>query len=208
MVWMKGDAMYSIEVRKLPVLGLLVVALISLVGCSSAKPTDDPGVDRMGKYILMQKGPETEVVVGYRYAQNSLGSDWLLLEVAMTSPPKQTAVIQREKVSVRTPAGATIPLATQREFNQAFGTLQSILRAADVVRDPMDYWPPRKSTCAIRFFVEPGTAVSFDEVTVNDFRACQGRFLFNIPGGVQAGRYVFSIDLEESEVRIPFTLED
>ena len=188
MVWMKGDAMYSIEVRKLPVLGLLVVALISLVGCSSAKPTDDPGVDRMGKYILMQKGPETEVVVGYRYAQNSLGSDWLLLEVAMTSPPKQTAVIQREKVSVRTPAGATIPLATQREFNQAFGTLQSILRAADVVRDPMDYWPPRKSTCAIRFFVEPGTAVSFDEVTVNDFRACQGRFLFNIPGGVQAGR--------------------
>jgi len=208
MVWMKGDVMNSMNVHKISILGLLVMALISLVGCSSAKPTDDPGVDRMGKYILMQKGPDAEVVVGYRYAQNSLGSEWLLLEVAMTSPPKQTAVIHREKVSVNTPAGKTIPLATQRDFNQAYGTLQPILAAADVVRDPMDYWPPRKTTCAIRFFMEPGTAVSFDEVTVNDFRACQGRFLFNIPGGVQAGRYVFSIDLEESEVRIPITFED
>jgi hypothetical protein len=70
----------------------------------------------------------------------------------------------------------------------------------------MDYWPPRKQQCAIRFFVAPGEGVAFDEVTVNDFRACQGRFFFRVPGGVQAGRYVLAIDLEESEIRIPFTL--
>jgi len=205
---MKGDAMKTIDAKCFLTLGLVVLTAIAFTGCSSAQPTDDPGVDRMGQYILMNKGPEAEVVIGYRHAENSLGSEWLLLEVAMTSPPNQTARILRENVSVRTPAGMTIPLASQREFTQDYGTLQAFLRAADVVRDPMDYWPPRKETCAIRFFVSPGQGVSFDEFTVNDFRACQGRFMFKIPGGVQAGRYVFTIDLEESEIRIPFTFED
>jgi hypothetical protein len=205
---MKGDAMKSIDIKRIPTLSFVVVAVISLVGCSSAKPTDDPGVDRMGKYILMNKGPEVEVVVGYRHAQNSLGSEWLLLEIAMTSPVGQTATIKRENVSVSTPAGVKIPLATQTEFNQDYGTLQSFLHAADVVRDPMDYWQPRTKTCAIRFFVTPTEGISFDEVSFNFLRACQGRFLFKIPGGVQAGRYVLTIDLEESEIRIPITFED
>ncbi len=201
----KGDAMYSFEVKRISTLCFVLVAAIGFVGCSSAEPTDDPGVERVGKYLLMHKGPQSEVVVGYRFAQQSLGSDWLVLEMAMTSPPNQTAVMKRENVAVKTPAGETVLLATQREFNEAYGTLQSRLRAADVVRDPMNYWPPRKSECAIRFFTTPGTGVSFDEVTVNDFRACEGRLLFNIPGGVQAGRYILTIGLDTSEVEIPIT---
>jgi len=200
--------MCSFDLKRISTLGLVVAAVVGFVGCSSAEPTDDPGVDRVGKFLLMNKGPQSEVVVGYRFAQQSLGSEWLLLEVAMTSPPNQTAVMKRENVSVKTPAGETVSLATQSEFNEAYGTIQSMLQAADVVRDPMDYWPPRKSTCAIRFFVEPGTGVSFDEVTVNDFRSCQGRFLFNIPGGVQADRYVLTMDLDKSKVEIPITFTE
>lgn len=197
--------MISMDVRKTLALGIIAFALL---GCSSVEPTDDPGVDRLGQYLLMNKGPEVEVVVGYRYADQNLGSQWLLLEMAVTSPPGQTARIKREDISVTTPTGSTIQLATQREFNEAYSSLQSVLRAADVVRDPMDYWPPRKENFPMKFFVEPGQGVSFDEFSVNDFRAAQGRFFFEIPGGVQAGRYVLDIDLEESEVRIPFTLED
>jgi hypothetical protein len=196
------------DMKKATAVGLALVAAMSVVACSSAEPTDDPGVDRMGKYILMNKGPEAEVVVGYRYAQQTLGSDWLLLEIAITSPPKQTARIERVNVSIKTPAGKVVPLATQTEFNEAYRGLQASIRASEVVRDPMDYWPPRKETCAIRFFVAPGDGVSFDEFSVNDFRACQGRFFFNIPGGVQPGRYVLSIDLEESEIKIPIPLEN
>lgn len=202
---MKGDAMISMDVRKVLALGFITFAL---VGCSSAQPTDDPGIDRLGQYVLMNKGPEAEVAVGYRYAANNLGSQWLLLEMAMTSPSGQTATIKRENVSVTTPTGSTIPLATQREFNEAYSSLQSVVRAADVVRDPMGYWPPRKVDFPMKFFVVPGQGVAFDEFSINDFRAAQGRFFFEIPGGVQAGRYVLDIDLEESEVRIPFTLED
>ena len=205
---MKGDAMNSIDIKRIPTLSLVVVAVISFVGCSSAKPTGDPGVDRMGKYVLMNKGPEVEVVVGYRHAQNSLGSEWLLLEMAMTSPVGQTATIERKNVSVTTPSGVKIPLATQTEFTQDYGSLQSFLQAADVVRDPMDYWQRRTRTYEIRFFVVPTEGIAFDEVSFNMLRVYQGRFLFKIPGGVQAGRYVLNIDLEESEIRIPIPFED
>lgn len=197
--------MISMDVKKTLALGIIALALL---GCSSVEPTDDPGVDRLGQYLLMNKGPEAEVIAGYRYADQNLGSQWLLLEMAVTSPPGQTARIKREDISVTTPAGSTIQLATQREFNEAYSSLRSVLRAADVVRDPMDYWPPRKENFPMKLFAEPGQGVSFDEFSVNDFRAAHGRFFFEIPGGVQAGRYVLDIDLEESEVRIPFTLED
>jgi hypothetical protein len=199
--------MNSMTITRRSTWTVLALTITVLCGCSSVEPTDDPGIDRVGQYLLMSKGPEAEVVVGYRYAQQHLGASWLLLEMAVTSPHGQTARIAREKVSLRTPAGATIPLATQEEFAADYAGLQANLRAADVVRDPMDYWPPRKEYCPIQFFVAPGQGVSFDEFSVNDFRACQGRFMFKVPGGVQAGRYVLTIDLEESEIRVPFTLE-
>lgn len=198
--------MRSIHLLRRPAVVVIMALAATALGCTSAVPTDDPGVDRMGQYVLMNKGPEAEVAIGYRHAENNLGSGWLLLEVAVTSPPGQTATIERGDVSLRTPGGATVPLATQSEFGAAFSELRPFITAANVARDPMDYWPPRKQQCAIRFFVAPGEGVAFDEVTVNDFRACQGRFFFRVPGGVQAGRYVLAIDLEESEIRIPFTL--
>jgi hypothetical protein len=184
------------------------LAVLTAAGCSSAQPTDDPGVDRLGQYTLITKGPEAEVALGYRYAQSNLGADWLLLEVAATSPSGQTATFERDRISVRTPAGATIPLATQAEFGADYSKLRPSLNKADIARDPMDYWPPRKQTIPLRFFAAPGTGVVFDEITVNDFRAVQGRLMFKVPGGVQPGRYVLSMELEESEVRIPFTLEN
>jgi len=206
---LKGDEMKAIDVMKLSVIGLVAVGAIGLVGCSSAQPTDDPGVDRVGKYILKSSTPSLEVVIGYRYAQQNLGADWLLLETAMTSPTGKTniATVERKNVTVTTPGGEKIPLATQREFTEAYATLQSFLRAADVVRDPMDYWPPRKQSCVIQFYVEPGEGVSFDQVTVNDHLACQGRFLFQIPGGVQPGRYVLNIDQKDQGISIPITFE-
>jgi len=203
---MKGDTMRSIYVWQAPAAVLIIAFLAVAAGCSSAEPTDDPGVDRMGQYVLMNKGPEAEVAIGYRQADRSLGSEWLLLEVAMTSPLGQSAKVERSDVSVRTPAGTKVPLATQKEFGEAYSSLRPFLTAADIARDPMDYWPPRKQSCEIQFFVQPGAGVAFDEVNLNDFRACQGRFMFKIPGGVQPGRYVLTIELEESEIRIPFTL--
>ena len=93
-----------------------------------------------------------------------------------------------------------------KEFNQAYASLRPVISRANVDRDPLDYFPPSRMECNIQFFVTPGAGVAFEEIVVNDRRGCFGRFYINVPGGIQAGRWVFGIDQPESEIRIPFDL--
>jgi hypothetical protein len=187
---------------------LTVLLLVgTLLGCSSATPTDDPGVERLGEFILRHNGDQTTSILGFRHAAANVGSEWMLLELAFSSPPGKRAEIRRQDVFLRTPRGDRVPLATQQEFAEDYGTLQAFMTKADVVRDPMDYFPPSRQDCLVGFYsAPPGASVTFDRVSLNDRRACQGRFFFKVPGGVQNGRWTLAIDLEESKIRIPFTL--
>jgi hypothetical protein len=190
-----------------PIIFIVAVAVIAVtIGCSTATPTDTPGVDRMGQYILRQYGPELWTVLGYKFANSQIGDEWMILEVALSSPPGQVATVRREEVFLRTPGGDRIPVPTQKEFNQVYGSLQSTIARANVNRDPLDYFPPDREDCALQFFVIPGRGVSFDEIVVNQFRGCFGRLYIKVPGGIQPGRWTFAIDLPESEIRIPFEL--
>jgi hypothetical protein len=188
------------------VIGLVAASTVGFLGCSSATPTDTPGVDELGRYVLRQEGPQVDAVLGYRFATNSIGADWLLLEVNLSSPRQQSAEIKRENVWVRTPDGTRVPMASQRLFGEDYGSLRPVIDQANIQRDPMDYFPPNRRDCRLQFFVGPGDGVAFDEVSVNDRRACQGKLFFKIPGGVQPGRWTLGIDLEESTVRIPFQI--
>ena len=187
------------------VLALAAVS-VTLVGCSSATPTDTPGVERMGRSVLQQLGPELWTVLGYRFANSQIGDEWMILEVGLSSPSGQTATVKREDVFLRTPDGNRVPLPTQKAFNEAYGSLRPVISRANVDRDPLDYFPPSRIECAIQFFVTPGVGVSFDEVTVSDRRGCFGRLYVAVPGGIQQGRWVLGIDQPESEIRISFDL--
>ena len=195
------------NISKAVVAAMVVLGLaVTLTGCSTATPTDTPGVDRMGGYVLKQYGPELWTVLGYRFANSQLGDEWMILEVGLSSPNGQSAEVTREEVFLLSPSGNRIPLATQKQFNEAYGSLRSTIERANVNRDPLDYFPPSRVECAIRFFTTPGQGVSFNQVTLNDRRGCFGRLFFDVPGGIQSGRWVLGIDLEESEIRIPFEL--
>jgi hypothetical protein len=188
-------------------LAVLIGTLVIVTACSSAVPTETPGVERLGEYLLRQNGTEADVVLGYKYAAQSLGSEWLILELAITSPSGKSAKFERENIWVRTPDGVQIPAATQKAFGEAYGAMRNRISQANVARDPMDYFPPNRQACSLDLYVAPGEGVAYDQVTVNDRRACQGKLFFYVPGGVQPGRYQLGIDLEEEEIRIPFTLE-
>jgi hypothetical protein len=186
---------------------VLLGAVVAAAACSSAVPTETPGVEQLGQYLMRQNGSEADVVLGYKHAAQSLGEEWLLLELAITSPSGESAKFERENIWVRTPAGVQVPAASQKAFGEAYGSMRNKIAQANVARDPMDYFPPNRQACTLDLFVAPGEGVAFDQVTVNDRRACQGKLFFYIPGGVQTGRYVLGIDLQEDEIRIPFTLE-
>jgi hypothetical protein len=185
---------------------MVALAVVSTVGCASTAPTGTSEVGEVGEYLMRQRGPDLEAVLGYRYAAQSQGEEWLLLEVALTSPSTRDATIERDDIFVRTPDGKRIPLATQEEFGRAYGGMQAKIRQANIMRDPMDYFSPRRRPCQIQFFAAPGAAVTFDRVTVNDRRACTGKLFFKVPGGIQSGRWMLGIDLVETSIRIPFKI--
>ena len=122
--------MKSVKPASILTVLLLIGAAITLVSCSSATPTDTPGVERMGRTVLRQYGPELWTVLGYRFATSQIGEEWMILEVALSSPGGQVATVHRKDVSLRTPGGNTIQLPTQKEFNEAYGSLRSTIAAS------------------------------------------------------------------------------
>jgi len=200
--------MNSTSLRNIVTLIVVVGVAATMVGCSTGTPTDTPGVERLGQYILKQFGPELWAVLGYRFANSQMAEEWMILEVGFSSPNGQTATVKRENIFLRSPGGDTIQLPSQREFNEAYGELRPVIAKANVDRDPLDYFPPSRIECSVQFYVTPGAGVSFDEVTLSDRRGCYGRLYVNVPGGIQSGRWTLGVDLEESEIRIPFELGD
>ncbi len=51
----------------------LLSVVAALPGCSSATPTETPGVERMGQFVLKQFGPELWTVVGLSVRQHPAG---------------------------------------------------------------------------------------------------------------------------------------
>jgi len=190
--------------RKNALVGLIAVGL-GAMACSSAVPTETPGVERLGASVLRYAGPEIETVVGYRFAAANLGMDWLILDWAVTGATGAPVEIKRDRIFISTPNGEAVPLATQEEFGKEYRTLQPALVRESIAADPLDYWVGRTDVDA-QFFVAPGLGVTFDSVTVENRRVASGRLFFFLPAGVQAGTYVLGIDLEETKVRIPFKL--
>lgn len=187
--------------------GVIAVAgVLLLMACSSAQPTGAPGVDQMGQYIRMENGKELEAVLGYKFAALNPGEDWLILETALTSPFSDMTEVERGKIWIQTPDGLKIPLASQKEFNEDYSKLRAMIHRANVVRDPLNYFPPSRKPCDIQFFVAPGDGVAFDSVTVNYKRGCTGKLFFKIPDGVKKGSWVFGINLPNSQIKIPFSL--
>jgi hypothetical protein len=188
-------------------IGVLAVTVVIATGCSTAVPTGTPGVDQVGSAVVRYRGPEVEMVLGYRFAAANLGEDWLILDLAVTGATGEAVEIDRADISLRTPGGDVIPLATQEEFGKEFRRLEPTIRRSAVAGDPLDYWAGRMP-CDTQLFTAPGEGVAFDSLTVNDRRICYGKIFFLLPAGVQAGAYVLVVDLPETTIRVPFKLGD
>ena len=107
-----------------------------------------------GKFVRASYNNEGYVILGYQASNRSVGEEWMLLEVGMTvldNVPDYR--LTREAISLETPDGKTIPLATVTE--QREGNPQAIQQRAKVQRDSINYFPTRASRpCAILFFPE------------------------------------------------------
>ena len=203
---------------------LSLVAVASLLAlCPAAgpiaaqekqKPTvkvPDAGVPQIGTiegtFVRAAYNNEGYVILGYRAANQSLGEEWMLLETGMTVRDKTPAFkLKRDAITLSTPDNAKIPLPSVEEYRKA--DLRALEARTRVIRDSIDYFPPMASRpCRIGFFstVESG-AQAWNEVELENSRACLGRLYFKVPGGIKYGQYFLNVQFPNSLVRVPFRI--
>src|SRR5205809_2232093 len=110
--------------KTLPLVLTGIVSLgISAPFAEAQKPTPpvvqipQPGVPQImtmeGKFVRAAYNNEAYVILGYQVNNRSIGEPWMLLEVGMTVLDKTPAyTLKRDAISLDTPEGKTVPLAT------------------------------------------------------------------------------------------------
>ncbi len=193
--------------KAVPILTIVLTAsALGLTACATSAPTGGGAVPA-GRYVVHSKTSQLDAVVGFRYAATHPDTSWLIIQLAATTPTGASISIPRSGISITTPAGTLVPLATQEQFTDAFGMLQPAVKQADIISDPMGFFPPNREPCDLGLFSIPGRGVTHDDLNLDYHRACAGLLYFDLPAATAAGRYTLMIRPKEgSEIRIPFTL--
>jgi len=198
-------------------LSVALVGVISLwplqtKGDAQTKPVvqlPQPGVPQIttleGKFVRVAYNNEGYVILGYQATNRSVGEEWMLLEVGITvlnKTPRYT--LTRDKLSLDTPDGKTIPLPSALE--QREGNPRAIQQRANSQRDVINYFPSSAfRPCALLFFPDLGArSLPLEVVDLSTDRACVGRLFFKVPGGIKHGQYWLNLKLQNSLVRVPF----
>jgi len=196
----------------------LVLAALACVG-APAMPAGQqpqveipkPGVSQImtmeGSFVRAAYNNEGYVILGYQLANRSLGEPWMLLEVGITlRDGVRYQKLKREDLSLETPDGKTVALATISEHRS--GETRALEAREKVQRDSINYFPPSASqACRIGFFADLSSpAMPFDETELSSTRACLGRIYFKIPGGIAYGQHWLNVKFENSLVRVPFRI--
>lgn len=191
--------------------GSLLAAAATLAGAQTTvtppKPTVPEVFTLMGQYVRVAYNNEGFATLGYRAAQGSVGEEWLMLETGFTVRTSKDYTLKREHVSLKTPDGASIPLATQKEY--AAANLRALNMRAKVIRDSINYFPGDVSRgCPVQFFanLDQRPAISFDQVELSKERGCVGRLYFKVPGGIKVGQHWLIVKFAESELQVPFRI--
>ena len=171
------------------------------------QPTVPEVFTMQGQYVRVAYNNEGFVTLGYRVANQSVGEEWIVLEIGATVRAGQPPyVLKRDALSLETPDGKSVPLPSNQAFKEA--DLRSLTRRSSMTPDSVNYFPPGASRpCRIGFFAETGSsAEAWDQVELNDQSGCLGRLYFQVPGGLQYGQHWLNVRFAKSLVRVPFRI--
>src|SRR5918993_1158743 len=73
-----------------------------------------------GEFVRVAYNNEGYISLGYRTANQSVGEDWMLLEIGATMREgKPNFKLTRDAISLDTPSGTRIPLPTNTQYREA-----------------------------------------------------------------------------------------
>lgn len=161
----------------------------------------------MGQFVRVAYNNEGHVTLGYRTANASVGEEWMLLDLGLTiREGNEPVVLKRDALSLQTPDGKTLPLATEKEYRAV--DLRGVQTMATASRDVISYFPGDViRRCTLSFFSDPDRRnLSYDQVELNSQTGCLGRVYFHVPGGIRTGQHWLKVKFARSEVQVPFRI--
>jgi hypothetical protein len=171
----------------------------------------DPGVPQVmsieANFVRAAYNNEGYAIIGYQVAQRSIGEEWMMIDLGTTVRSKVPDYdLKREHLSIDTPDGRHIPLATMEEYRAA--DVRAIEARARVQRDSINYFPPEATrACRLGFFAQAGSpAMAWEQTELSSRRGCAGRLFFHIPGGIKMGQYFLNVKFAQSTIRVPFRI--
>ncbi|HHQ47355.1 MAG TPA: hypothetical protein ENK19_00545 [Acidobacteria bacterium] len=212
---MRNDFMSGFRNVMLPALALALVMLPSpgtatAQEAQAAPPGGQLHLSIPGTFVRVVYNDEGYVVLGYATANASVGQEWMLLEIGLTTQQKVQATVHRDGIAVITPDGQTVPLATQQEYNAAGGKLRSLNARANIQRQSINYFPAwSKNPCRVGFFSDTSQnarMMTYDQISLDWRRACVGRLYFHLPEKIQYGQYYLQVKFPHSTIKVPFRI--
>ena len=132
------------------------------------------------------------------------------LEVGLTMrSPAKDFTLKREHLSIKTPDGSTIGLATQKEYAEA-GYLRALNQRMRVMRDSINYFPVEANRAlqhpVLRQPRRGGPQLAYDQVELSTTRGCVGRLYFHLPGGSKSASTGSTSPSARAMVQLPFRI--
>jgi hypothetical protein len=166
-----------------------------------------PHTKQRGRATVEYKDDALQVVANYDYSQRRHDSHWLLIDIAASS--RRPGVIHRDDVTLATPSGSRLMVASQSRFLEDSQRVTSLLQNAQIWRRQLNsYFNQRGRNDHFQFLALPGQGLAIDSAVLNDDRVTMGAVFFDMPsGGWDAGPYSLVIDLKDAHAALPITLQ-
>jgi hypothetical protein len=188
---------------------IIALAIVAGLGCSSSgsRSAQPAETIEQGNKRTWYRGLDIEIEVDHWWAHSNLGEELMLLEVAFAGG-RRSSLVKLENIRLISPDGRQVPPLDQPGFRQVYGELRIALSQTDAWLRPTSRIVTSRRSCD-RWFIAPPTAreASFSEILAAPREVCFGPLVFRVPAGIQPGSWALTIDLEETQAKVPFTLE-
>lgn len=191
--------------------GVFAVALVGAIAAHGATLSGQEEFSsanrQVGKAAVEFTDPDIHIVAAYYYSQRNHDSRWLMIETAVSA--KQPSTIHRKAMTLRTPEGREIPLATQQRVGEDVNRIQQLLQNAKAVsHNVASYFNQRDRAEPMNLFRLPFGNVVSDDIAVNRDRVSVGPLFFESPTGAWAkGTYALIIRHSKGVAQLPIILE-